>query len=307
MSSRRSTGVTPGQNKEGVLAPSPVSSRLSSPPLMIPSREATSQVRSQRALVSPTNTCAAGEAPVAGSASDVAQSALERAVQSTSRGVHISPSRMRSAGAQRIYQQETSGHHIPYPQGTKMYAPQPIVPYPSRLMGQNTVPRAKRELLFSQANPLGYIATQQRATPSPLVQHQDSRAPSVVHKIEPPRPTVSPLRHVSIAIGNIFQLEGITSLREKEEILRCVDTEFQTINTSMGVEAMLPHQNLPMYLDTLKSYMKERADDALHDYVDVEQELPQIYRQETLPVEREITPVKDANIEIALGRMAAPR
>ena len=70
---------------------------------------------------------------------------------------------------------------------------------------------------------------------------------------------------------------------------------------------MLPHQNLPMYMDTLKLYMKERADDALHDYVDVEQELPQMYGQETLPVEREITPVKDANIEIALGRMATPR
>src|SRR6202023_1947315 len=162
---------------------------------------------------------------VVGSVSNIAQHVVERAVKSTSRGAHISPSSIK----------RTMGQYIPYTEGVKLHAPQS---------------------------------------------------------------TVSPLCHVRIAVDNIFRLEGITSLREKEAILRRVDTEFQTINTSMGVEAMLPHQNLPMYMNTLKLYMKERADNALHDYVHVKQELPQMYGQEHLPVKREITPVKDANIEI---------
>ena len=73
--------------------------------------------------------------------------------------------------------------------------------------------------------------------------------------LKPRQPKASPLIHVNIAVKEVFRENGVIEQSQRERILKHVGREFIQVNKLVGTNIVYPHQNLSMYLDTLRAFM----------------------------------------------------
>ena len=100
---------------------------LSRPVLAQLIEQATSQASGLPSHISPQSSWRIGKQPAYGSVSDVSENVLQCAVHNTSRGTHISPTSIKSAGSFKTQHYKTKPQVL-QSGGVNIYAPQPQIP-----------------------------------------------------------------------------------------------------------------------------------------------------------------------------------
>ena len=217
-------------HSEGTTVPSagllkPASARLI--------EQATSQASGLPSHISPQSSQRIGKQPAYGSVSDVSENVLQHAVHNASRGTHISPTSIKSAGSFKTQHYETKPQVL-QSGGANIYAPQPQIPQ-----------AAIQEYYGAETGMSGGHYPHY----SPTTEYK-KRKDSSVAPLEPPHMTATPTYYVEVVVEDIFTREEIHSESHKQFILDTVNTRFNEMNRAMG-RNILPHENLKMYIHSL--------------------------------------------------------